>query len=228
MSIAGKQVIKANDNATNLNMATGKVLGRTTALSGSVQEITTTTFGFSMLGAADAAAGRTVLGLGSAATTASTAYAAAVHNHLPSNITMSGPSIVGRTGGLSGNATSITFDASLALTADVLGVKTSAYAITYAATVTLSLANGLSQAITLTGTCVMTLPSGTANGQYLDLCVTEDGTGGRTFSFAGTNWAVASTVPDTTITTTANAANYFTLRWHAGLAKWHFLGKAVA
>jgi hypothetical protein len=64
------------DNATTLNVsATDKLLGRSTAGAGSVEEITLTSAGRALLDDADAAAQRSTLGLGTAATTASTAYA---------------------------------------------------------------------------------------------------------------------------------------------------------
>jgi len=64
------------DNATTLNVsATDKLLGRSTAGAGSVEEITLTSAGRALLDDADAAAQRTTLGLGTAATTAATDYA---------------------------------------------------------------------------------------------------------------------------------------------------------
>jgi len=64
------------DNATTLNVsATDKLLGRSTAGAGSVEEITLTSAGRALLDDADAAAQRSTLGLGTAATTAASAYA---------------------------------------------------------------------------------------------------------------------------------------------------------
>jgi len=64
------------DNATTLNVsATDKLLGRSTAGAGAVEEITLTSAGRALLDDADAAAQRTTLGLGTAATTAATDYA---------------------------------------------------------------------------------------------------------------------------------------------------------
>jgi hypothetical protein len=57
--------------------ATDKLLGRSTAGAGDVEEITCTAAGRALLDDADAAAQRTTLGLGTAATTASTDYATA-------------------------------------------------------------------------------------------------------------------------------------------------------
>jgi hypothetical protein len=60
------------DNATTLNVsATDKLLGRSTAGAGSVEEITLTSAGRALLDDADAAAQRTTLGLGTAALSAS-------------------------------------------------------------------------------------------------------------------------------------------------------------
>lgn len=61
--------------------ATDKLLGRSTAGSGDVEEISCTSAGRALLDDADAAAQRSTLGLGSAATQDSSAFAAASHNH---------------------------------------------------------------------------------------------------------------------------------------------------
>ena len=70
------------------NIATDRLLGRSSAGSGNVEEITLTAAGRNLLDDADAAAQRTTLGLGTAATQASTAFAAASHTH--GNITNAG------------------------------------------------------------------------------------------------------------------------------------------
>jgi len=57
--------------------ATDRLLGRSTAGAGVVEEITCTAFGRSLIDDADAAAARTTLGLGTAATQASTAFQSA-------------------------------------------------------------------------------------------------------------------------------------------------------
>jgi len=67
--------------------ATDKLLGRSTAGAGVVEEITCTAAGRALIDDADAAAQRTTLGLGTAATQASTAFAAATHDHAIANVT---------------------------------------------------------------------------------------------------------------------------------------------
>jgi hypothetical protein len=76
--------------------ATDKLLGRSSSGSGSVEEIACTAAGRALLDDADAAAQRTTLGLGTAATSATGDFAAASHAH--GNINSSGQ--VGSTSGL--------------------------------------------------------------------------------------------------------------------------------
>ena len=79
------------DNATTLNVsATDKLLGRSTAGAGSVEEITLTSAGRALLDDADASAQRTTLGLGTAALSASgdfeTAGSVSTHAALTSSV----------------------------------------------------------------------------------------------------------------------------------------------
>lgn len=70
--------------------ATDRVLGRSTAGAGIIEEIPCTAAGRSVIGAADAGAQRTALGLGSAAVADSSAFAAASHSHVVADITDAG------------------------------------------------------------------------------------------------------------------------------------------
>lgn len=86
--------------------ATDRLLGRSTAGAGVIEEITCTAAGRAILDDADAAAQRTTLGLGTAATSATGDFAAASHSHAASDIT-SGTVATARLG--SGTANSGTF-----------------------------------------------------------------------------------------------------------------------
>ena len=70
-------------------------------------------------------------------------------------------------------------------------------------TKTLSLTSGTFQTVTLTGNCTFTMPTATA-GQSFILIVSQDATGGRTATFTGVKWPLA-TAP--TITVTASATD---------------------
>ena len=88
------------DNATTLNVsATDKLLGRSTAGAGAVEEITLTSAGRALLDDADAAAQRTTLGLGSAATSNTSAFesAGAVSTHAAVTSSVHGISSFGAT-----------------------------------------------------------------------------------------------------------------------------------
>lgn len=86
--------------------ATDKVLGRSTAGAGDIEEIACTAAGRALLDDADAAAQRTTLGLGTAAQSSTGDFAAASHNHAASDIN-SGTVATARLG--SGTANSTTF-----------------------------------------------------------------------------------------------------------------------
>lgn len=67
--------------------ATDKLLGRSTAGAGDVEEIACTAAGRALIDDANVAAQRTTLGLGSAALQASSAFAAASHSHAEADVT---------------------------------------------------------------------------------------------------------------------------------------------
>ena len=66
--------------------------------------------------------------------------------------------------------------------------------------VSLSLANGTVQTVTMSGNCTFTMPSA-ASGKSFILMLVQDATGGRTATFTSVKWP-AGTAP--TITTTAS------------------------
>lgn len=66
---------------------TDKLLGRATAGAGDIEEITLTAAGRALIDDVDAAAQRVTLGLGTAATSGSSAFAAASHSHTESDVT---------------------------------------------------------------------------------------------------------------------------------------------
>jgi hypothetical protein len=61
------------------------------------------------------------------------------------------------------------------------------YAITYAASITPSVANGKNQRVTLTGDITVNFPTGATDGAELRLVLIQDATGGRTVTFS-TGW----------------------------------------
>jgi hypothetical protein len=74
------------------------------------------------------------------------------------------------------------------------------YAIGNSSTaVTIDLANGTVQTVTMTGNCTFTMPTATAGKSFILIC-TQDGTGSRTAVFTSVKWP-AGTAP--TLTTTA-------------------------
>jgi hypothetical protein len=86
--------------------ATDRILGRSSAGAGVIQEITCTAYARSILDDANAATARTTLGLGSAAVESASAFAADVHTHSASDIT-AGTIATARLG--SGTANNTTF-----------------------------------------------------------------------------------------------------------------------
>ena len=116
ITTAGKAILDdatAADQRTTLGLGTAAVnsaasfeaAGNVAAHSSNVSGVHgISAFGATLTDDADAAAARTTLGLGTAATTASTAYAAAAHNHAASEIT-SGTVDTARLGSGTANAT---------------------------------------------------------------------------------------------------------------------------
>lgn len=98
-ALTGDVTASANSNTTTIAnnavtyakiqdvSATDRVLGRSSVGAGDIEEIVCTQAGRDLLDDADAAAQRTTLGLGTAATQATSAFAAASHTHAASDIT---------------------------------------------------------------------------------------------------------------------------------------------
>ena len=110
--------------------ATDKLLGRSAAGAGAVEEITCTAAGRALIDDADAAAQRTTLGLGTAATSASSAFAAsgAVTG---SGLTMATARLLGRTTAATGAIEEISVGATLTLSAGSLAVAKVPNAVTF-------------------------------------------------------------------------------------------------
>lgn len=149
-----------------------------------------TSFGRAILTGASAAAQRNALGLGTASTQATGAFAAASHGHAAADITMATARLLGRTTASAGAAEEIAVGTGLSLVSGTLSATgggggsaafETAFSITYASTITPNRANGRYQRVTITGNPVIAMPTGVpdGNGSDLILFVTQDGTGGR-------------------------------------------------
>ena len=146
------------DNATTLNVsATDKLLGRSTAGAGSVEEITLTSAGRALLDDADAAAQRTTLGLGTAALSASgdfeTAGSVSTHAALTSSVH-----------GISSFGATLVDDADASAARTTLGLGT--------------ISTQASDSVSITG--------GSVTG-ITDLAIADGGTGASTASVARGN-----------------------------------------
>lgn len=90
-SADGRYLSNSNDTVTYAKIqnvsATDKVLGRSSSGAGDIEEIPCTAAGRALIDDADAAAQRTTLGLGTAATQASSAFAATSHTHSEADFT---------------------------------------------------------------------------------------------------------------------------------------------
>lgn len=80
-----------------------------------------------------------------------------------------------------------------------------AYSANSSTAITLSLANGTVQVITLTGTATITMPTAAAGKSFV-MYLKQDGTGSRTVTWSTVKWP-AGTAP--TITSTASKQDIF-------------------
>jgi hypothetical protein len=156
--ILADSATQPGDNATTLNVsATDKLLGRSTAGAGAVEEITLTSAGRALLDDADAAAQRTTLGLGTAALSASgdfeTAGSVSTHAALTSSVH-----------GISSFGATLVDDADASAARTTLGLGT--------------ISTQASDSVSITG--------GSVTG-ITDLAIADGGTGASTASLARGN-----------------------------------------
>lgn len=166
---------------SGLTMNSARILGRTTASTGAVEELSAVPVALGGTNATDAAGARSNLGLGTAAT-------------------MTGPSggIVGTTDAQT--LTNKTIEAATFTNGYTEEVVTANTGAAY----TIDLAGGSVQNLTLTGNCTFTFPTATAGRSFL-LILRQDATGSRTVTWPSVTNPVrwpAATAP--TITATAS------------------------
>lgn len=164
-----------------------------------------------------AATARTNLGLGTAATTASTAYATAAQGtkadsalQPANNLSDVSSAATARTNlGLAIGTNVQAYDAATAKTNAVqsftVAQRGSITALTDGATITPDLAAANNFSVTLGGNRTLANPTNQTAGQSGVIVITQDGTGSRTLAF-GSNWKFAAGAAPT-LTTTASAVD---------------------
>ncbi len=147
----------------------------------------------------DASAARTNLGLGTAATQASTAFATAAQGTLAGTALQPGAIGVSVQGF---DAATAKTNAAQSFTAAQRGTVS---ALTDGATITPNFATANNFSVTLAGNRTLANPTNVVAGQSGVIVITQDATGSRTLAF-GSNWKFASgTAPS--LTTTASAVD---------------------
>ena len=165
---------------------------------------------------ASAATARTNLGLGTAATTASSAYATAAQGSLADSALQS--SAIGTTvqayaanltswaaktapsGTSVGTTDTQTLSAKTLTNPTVTNYVETPYSANSSTAITLALTNGTVQIITLTGNATITMPTATSGKSFI-MYLKQDATGSRTVTWSTVKWA-GGTAP--TITSTAS------------------------
>jgi hypothetical protein len=129
----------------------------------------------------NAAAGRTALGLGTAAVEPTSTFAAASHNHAASEIT-SGTMDIARLP----EATTAQFLANTAdkvLSTDQVWAGAAPVTLTDAATIAIDMGTGINFSVTLTASRTLGAPTNAKAGQSGVIVVKQNGTGGWTLSY---------------------------------------------
>jgi hypothetical protein len=212
---------------SDLTMTTDRILGRTTASTGAIEQITIGSRLTLSAGSLSADLQGDVVGPASAtnehiavfdgttgkllknggATVASKADAGAVGS---SGITMSTARLLGRTTGSTGAVEEITVGEGLTFASTALsnsGQLASTQTLTDVASVAWDLSAGVFATVTLAGNRTMAAPSNLTNGRTYTLVVNQDGTGSRTLAFNSAFKFPGGVVP--VLTSTASAKDIF-------------------